>query len=1638
MRASSPYPLGSALALIVILAIAAAAQDAAPAASMQDEAVTILEPGPGSATGSQEIIILGSGQPATTTGANGILMIDGPSSSTSDIGVGVLPGQPGSSTTALEIIILPEGDEPQPASNTAAIDPELVLPANGPPTAYVGTDKETYTIGEQVLIVVFGLEPFDIEVEVAGQMMSEQGVTVFERPIGITAPGDYTFTARLSNEFGERAYTKNFTMHRQVNQDISLTTNMSVVEASRPIEVALTVDEDATSAVYVIEPEGTVLAIEEEYKGNLVFAYVPVAAGNYTVVAEIGAPHGTDLYTGFEVERASFDEGQFGLELQEGSSLNEPKEIIMSAAEDAFSKVFVLEPQGNVHVISEGHLGGLVFTYVPAEAGNYTVLVEIGPPYQTELFAGFTIDASPAPPMSLTVNSTSIRPNEAVAIILDIPGDVKANLVVLEPEGVATVLDEGFTGGATFNYVPMTDGDYTVVAEILPPYETELFAGFEVSGKAVASPIALILDETDAAVGDTVRADLDVPAEVVSTVYVTEPSGATHLIEEGFRGPVSFNFVPDAVGDYTVVAEVGAPYHDVLYARLVATPKEGGLEALGIAVTAFPKTASTYETVDIILTVPYDATSSVLVITPDAQTHTLIEWQTGPQSLGYVPETEGNYTVKADVGAPYDLELLEGFVVKPTDVRMVPPTQYAAEVGKPVRWRRLVRLAQGESLADIMPDSSGNLKIRMAEGHMPASPDPRAISKQGEWRSFPTVTALENDVTEDILYEVEYETPAPIKRERPLSARKKRVIISSPEKLHYTNVLVSTMLDEPAPDWSVRLYHVVGDVNYIVDVDKVDGDGDGLIDEVLWRVPHLSEQEYELEIIVLDVQSYPMVGGLWEVRFKTLGDADLAITAVDGTTWSPSGQGTDLKLMNITCDGADRPYEFIDQTAYIPGFSCNGTCREISRVQTEGKHHLQFDFGGQKQTAHNLAGWWNASWFNRQRVDFTVGSGVTPGDFQVRLDLNSSIVGANWNWTAECATYETSRIRFVNGSGDHELDFWVESCNATNQTMIVWVEVDQNITTANYTTYLYYGNPQATPKSDGTETFDFFEDFSGDLSKWSSHKTSGVYPRIENGYLVCGGGTTSSPYGHTALGSAATYSGFSEGIVEGNAYFTSNSIGEVGFRGNYAGNTGYKSRMDARSGQGISHLKPPYNGWGFLGGCTGSGTAVATGAWTGFNVTVIGSSFTIGVGGQTRTCSDTQYPSQGEISLQNHYGSYTRYDDIRVRKYADPGPVYYIGAEEARNYPPDTPLPSLASVDGKNLSSADINCSATVLDLDGDVMNVTVSWYNDDILNHTIGYNDSYANGTVFSALLGHGNLSVFDVWKCSMRLYDGLGYSGWGNSTDLTIIDTLPPTWANNKTSPASGSMYSQTAAYRFNVSWIDETQVDSVWIEHDFTGTLTNYSVSGNSNDVYYYDYPGLGAGSYTWRMHGNDTSDNLNHTPIWAYDVEKAIPPMALTAVPEWIINTGMETNVSCKTDNDQVNISLYRNQTYVASSVGGTVSDIQTLAEGTYGYTCNTTGGANYTGAYSENTLYITAKTISFCNLTLVPPTGQQYPVSLNATCICSNPESSAHMWRDGVDVTSENNTLVGLPAGAYFISGNVSPVWDKHILTHKKT
>ncbi len=210
------------------------------------------------------------------------------------------------------------------------------------------------------------------------------------------------------------------------------------------------------------------------------------------------------------------------------------------------------------------------------------------------------------------------------------------------------------------------------------------------------------------------------------------------------------------------------------------------------------------------------------------------------------------------------------------------------------------------------------------------------------------------------------------------------------------------------------------------------------------------------------------------------------------------------------------------------------------------------------------------------------------------------------------------------------------------------------------------------PGGNGEDTFEFFDDFADgsiNTGKWTKDIELGAISET-SGYLRAGGGITSGNYGHTSLGSEVGYSGFLDNAVIWRARNATDGIGEMVFRGDYGTNRGYKGRFDARTGtngQGI--LEVPYSGWTFSNGtgtCTSDSDEPVANTWYTYQITASSSNYKFYRDSVLkRDCTDTTTLVSGEIALQNHYGSYTDFDWVAVRKFVNPEPTHSTwGSEE--------------------------------------------------------------------------------------------------------------------------------------------------------------------------------------------------------------------------------------------------------------------------------------------------------------------------------------------------------------------------------------
>ncbi len=111
----------------------------------------------------------------------------------------------------------------------------------------------------------------------------------------------------------------------------------------------------------------------------------------------------------------------------------------------------------------------------------------------------------------------------------------------------------------------------------------------------------------------------------------------------------------------------------------------------------------------------------------------------------------------------------------------------------------------------------------------------------------------------------------------------------------------------------------------------------------------------EANLAIINVQSYPELGGNWTVDFTTFGKAPLTITATNGTTWDDLDETGDLRFLEMKCGNTTLSPLWKDnqKEVFVPNFQCDETASITSKVLTAASHTLEFTFGADVEYAYN-------------------------------------------------------------------------------------------------------------------------------------------------------------------------------------------------------------------------------------------------------------------------------------------------------------------------------------------------------------------------------------------------------------------------------------------------------------------------------------------------------------------------------------------------------------------------------------------------------------------------------------------------------------------------------------------------------------
>ncbi len=310
-------------------------------------------------------------------------------------------------------------------------------------------------------------------------------------------------------------------------------------------------------------------------------------------------------------------------------------------------------------------------------------------------------------------------------------------------------------------------------------------------------------------------------------------------------------------------------------------------------------------------------------------------------------------------------KIIDKPVLNETEIEILSEIQGTAEIGKPVEWTKIIRAKNNNNRpVDIniefeTPTIADNIVATKKGEDAQLTINTKKVSgisthSQKLFKHFTINDKL--NAEQESHYKIKYYTPAPeLSQDRPVISEAKwtkRIKVTSTDNIHYMNILTHIYINETEKA-KIKLYHIINNTKVeitnspLYNVQYIDTNNNAKIDKISWLTPHTSEQEFEIEIdlTILNIQSYPTVGGNWTVKFNTTGRANLTISAVNSTTWSSETEEHDLKFLQIKCGTRTLEYEWINSFLFIENYTCNETAHETSKVLASGKHTLKFRFG---------------------------------------------------------------------------------------------------------------------------------------------------------------------------------------------------------------------------------------------------------------------------------------------------------------------------------------------------------------------------------------------------------------------------------------------------------------------------------------------------------------------------------------------------------------------------------------------------------------------------------------------------------------------------------------------------------------------
>jgi hypothetical protein len=172
-------------------------------------------------------------------------------------------------------------------------------------------------------------------------------------------------------------------------------------------------------------------------------------------------------------------------------------------------------------------------------------------------------------------------------------------------------------------------------------------------------------------------------------------------------------------------------------------------------------------------------------------------------------------------------------------------------------------------------------------------------------------------------------------------------------------------------------------------------------------------------------------------------------------------------------------------------------------------------------------------------------------------------------------------------------------------------------------------------------------------------------------------------------------------------------------------------------------------------------------------------------------------------------------------------------------------------------------------------------------------------------------------------------------------------------------------------------------------------------------------------TWQYVCNITQ-GVNYTSATAtqnFVISQKNANVGISPTTQTIIY-GNSLSQLCTDNSTLLECNLFRDGVLITNSTSAI------LSAGTHNYVANISDNVNYTN-YQNTSVITVNKASSACNLLITPTTPIIYETQHTPVCSCNNSEVTPTLWRNDINVSTQNNTALILGMNTYNYTCNVS-------------